>query len=479
MAERLIEARSIFFKPIQSLIFISVVFLSIFLLTTQYYLYALLPGLILLFLLLFSRYPQIVYYMIIFSIPFWAYRGLSETYKFLKIHWLLGFVLIIFIAFLFVFRKIDFLNFRSNLWPWFGILFVISLFSAFGSAYPEISYKNIFLLIVAYMFFAMNLLFLSREGFSKTLPRILILSVSLSACLGIIGYVFNIPFFVETVDTYYKRSIGGSLDPNNLSLMIIFTLPILVHWFSTSKRLVGKLFIILLFCINISGIIVTYSRGGALILSITLLLLIVVYAKKIKLRYLGFVALLVTILLFAVLSLIPSSYWERQKSAVDVQEDRAVARRISYLYVGWEAFKEHPIIGAGPGTFKEIYAGTYYALQFKRKEEEELTRHAHNTYLEHLVGTGIVGLTIFLIILWRALKNFHLAKKNYQLSGEKEMVSLISAYQISFISLIFYLFIFSEMYHKFLIVGLALSQVACNLSQERTAIPDGSIVLHH
>lgn len=454
-----------FSRPIEGILFLLVGGLSIILLTTQYYYYAVIPSLALLLLFLIARYPDIGYYAIVFVIPFAAFRGLSETYTYLRIHWILAFILIILIAFQLVFRKIDLKSFRSNLWPWFGFLFVSSLLSAFLSDFPEPSFTQIFLLIVAYMFFTINLASLSFDGFTKTLPKILILSVSLSALLGILGSVANIPLFVHPLSPpSFKRSIGGSLDPNNLSLMIIFTLPLLAHWFFSSKNISEKVFIAVVSLIDIIAIITTYSRGGAIILSLVLLLIFITHMKKLRPKHLGFLGLFIISALVAAAIMIPSGYWERQKSVTSAQEDKAIARRVSYLQVGWEIFKEHPITGAGPGTFKYLYESTDYARMFGA-ERDDLRRYAHNTYLEFLIGGGLLGLLLFLIIVLIAMKNFMMSRKNYISQGNQHMVSLINAYQISFVSLLIYLFIFSDMYHKYLLISLALSQVALNLSR--------------
>ena len=132
--------------------------------------------------------------------------------------------------------------------------------------------------------------------------------------------------------------------------------------------------------------------------------------------------------------------------------------------MGWDAFKQNPFLGSGPGTFRDIFSISNYARLFER-EGGTNRRFAHNTYLEVLVGTGFMGLLIFFLILWRALRNFHLARRYFQLFNNEEMVSMIRAYQLSFISLLIYLLMFSNTYHKYLLLSFALSQVALRLSR--------------
>jgi len=75
----------------------------------------------------------------------------------------------------------------------------------------------------------------------------------------------------------------------------------------------------------------------------------------------------------------------------------------------WETalkiFKDHPLLGSGPGTYEKLLytygpAGGY--------SEGNIHLHAHNTYLELLSEVGIIGLTAFLFIL---LKLFEMVLK--------------------------------------------------------------------
>lgn len=461
--------RTIYFNPIQSLIYVSLVLFTVFLLTTQYYLYALLPGLIILFLFILGHSPKLGYYLIVFFIPFGAYRGLSETYPFLRIHWLLALWLLILVTFQFIFQKKDFVKLRSNLWLWFLIFLVLNLVSALMSGYPSTSFESVFLLIVAYLFIALTMIFISTSrDFIRILPIILVISIAISSFLSVIGYVFNLSLFAEKIEGF-KRGTGGTFDPNNLSLMIIFSLPFLSHWFFISRKVLEKSLAILLIALNIVAIFFTYSRGGIIVLVITLIFIIIENLQRLRPKYFGFILLLAVISITMVSIFISPSYVRHLKRVTSPAEEKSIGLRTAQLDVGWEAFKKHPILGSGPGTYREFYAHSKYAYEFAPKIESiYFLRHkAHNVYLEILVGTGSLGLIIFIIILYIAIRNFTFAKKTFNLYGKKEIASLVGAYRLSFISLLIYLFIFSDVYHKYLLLSLALSQVALKLSQEQ------------
>jgi len=63
--------------------------------------------------------------------------------------------------------------------------------------------------------------------------------------------------------------------------------------------------------------------------------------------------------------------------------------RIQYWKASWEVFREHSILGVGPGNF----ADSYLAHRTPRGSE---TRYAHNDYVEVTVEQGLAGLVAYL-----------------------------------------------------------------------------------
>ena len=358
---------------------------------------------------------------------------------------------------------------QSNLWPWLILFFVINCISAIISDYRLTSLDNLRQLFVAYILFALTLIFIASKEFIRTLPKILIISISLSAFLAVIGYVFGIPFFAIHVGTEsLGRGTGAAGDPNYLAAMIVFGLPLLAHWFFLSRSLLEKIVVFLLFIINSIALLSTYSRSGAIAFTIIFIFVFVEHFKKFRPKYLGFVASLAIVTLIAVVFYVPRSYWERTRSISNITSeaaDTAIKRRVSYLYVGRDAFKENPIIGSGPGTFRDIYAGSRYSLQYPKEETDERRYPAHNSYIEVLVGSGMVGLVFFFFVVLVSLKNFHSAKKYFRFHGNKETSSLIGAYQLSLIALLVGFLFLSSVYIKYFWISLALSQVALRLSR--------------
>jgi O-antigen ligase len=451
-------------KPLEIFLFFLIVASSVFLLTTQYYYYAVIPGIAIIIFFLLGRYPQIGYYLIIFLIPFTTFRGLSESQDYLTISKFVGFWLIVVIFFYFLMHKRGAFNLKSNLWVWFIVFFVVSLISTFISDYTVTSVDNLRKLFVVYIIFAITLFFIGSKDSIKKLSVILIISITVSSLLSIIGYIFNISFFAIHVGTEsLTRGTGAAGDPNVLASTVVFVLPLLSYWFFSTHKLSEKSLVILLFVINTMAIIATYSRSGAIAFTVVLVLLFIENRKKLKPIFLGIVTSLALITIATTLILTPESYWERQKSVTEA-EDTAMKRRISYLYVGWDTFIEHPIIGSGPGTFREIYAKSDYALLYPSKDEPR--RVAHNTYVEVLTGTGILGFIFFFTILLYVFRNFFIAEKRSRFIGADSLFHMIRAYRLSTIALLISFLFLSSFDNKYLWIVFALSQVFINLSEK-------------
>ena len=204
-----------------------------------------------------------------------------------------------------------------------------------------------------------------------------------------------------------------------------------------------------------------------MILFICLVLLCIEHIRRFKPINLGIITSIVLVVVLLMIVIVPSSYWVRQETITNVETDDSIISRKSYISVGWDAIKENPIIGSGPGTFQEIYAGTGYAYErmLKMGKGTGLKRYAHNTYLETFVGRGALGLLFFLTILLIALRNFHVARKQFLLKEQIEMASIVGAYRISFVSMLIYFLFISDFDHHYLWISIAASQVALRLSK--------------
>jgi putative inorganic carbon (hco3(-)) transporter len=150
----------------------------------------------------------------------------------------------------------------------------------------------------------------------------------------------------------------------------------------------------------LSGMLLTYSRGAAVALAIVALAM--VGSGFIRVRHL----FLLVAVLGAIVVVAAPTYLERLASLSDVQSatsqdsaqaDGALRGRATENLAALNTFRDHPLVGVGPGQFFARYSQTYaneLDLRYLKT-----SRRAHNLYLEIAADTGVLGLAAFLAVV--------------------------------------------------------------------------------
>lgn len=439
------------------------------LLTTPYPVLALLPGLSLVAFIVLGRYTRIAFFVLVFMIPFDAFTELLAVYPTLTVSKFLGLGIVIVALFAILARKSWPPGFRSNLWPALLALVIVCFLSFLFSENRLTVLENFRKLFVAILFFGLTLLFVDSEKvFANIVLKLVVFSAAIGSLLSLAGSLCGISLFTMNVDPdpeTLSRAMGASTDPNMFSLMILFSIPLVVHLLFTAVTVRTRLFWGLLFLMEIATLVLTYSRSAAFVLVLLMIVLGIRYRHQLKPRYTGLVAAGVVVAVLAAALMVPSSYWERHKQALS-HEDTSIQRRLSYLAVGRDEFLSNPLLGSGLGTFEIAYANSKYAFTDPYDLWGQTARRAaHNMYLEILTGTGLLGLAAFLLIIGLAWRNFHQAAALSRAGGNVKLSAVILAYQFAFLAILIHLLSLSSFNHKYLWMSLALSQVALTLAQ--------------
>jgi len=422
---------------------------------TPYYKLALLvaPSLLLSVLFIFKRQEiNLFFYIIIFLIPFGEYRKVGG----INLPWILAFLVLMLAVLDIVMGKISLSNLKAKIWYYLLPMLMVNFIATVLSPFQETAIDAMKNWVAAYFFIALMLLLINERGVFKYLPAWIIASVSLGSILAVVAVYFGI-----WTDSFSKegRGTGGAPDPNNMCLMIIFALPMIVHYLIYAKTKLIRVTMFFLMLVNLMGIFSTNSRSGMLVAILVLGVMLIVGHWVVKAKSLK---VIIPILLSSVLIspfVVPEKALNRLMTLTAVHKDTSVERRSSYLDVGVRAYLKQPIIGYGPFTFQHLFAESREARKFQRNEGT-LLRQAHNTYLEILVGSGTLGFMLFLGVFIQAHLNFFKAKQLLLSVNMIEYRDLLNSFQISFIGLSIYLLVFSDPYHKDLLIMLPLSELA-------------------
>lgn len=198
-----------------------------------------------------------------------------------------------------------------------------------------------------------------------------------------------------------RAQMSGTYDPNDLAFIMVCSIPIMALLMVAER---GRLRYVLLpaLVLALLTIILTKSRGGFIAL---IAVGIIVLAKlPSRLPFLRPGLLLGGILAFALLA--PASYWERMAT---LWGDAPTAEQDAYLAGGlstarWEIWKtgvqlmlQNPFLGVGAGVFAIAEGMTHEGGKWSAP---------HNSFTQIGAELGLLGLALFIYLLYRAIRNY-------------------------------------------------------------------------
>lgn len=322
---------------------------------------------------------------------------------------------------------------KDDLYKYFFLFFLGGLVS-FAFA------KKISVSISVYLtYISLVILYIATRYFIKTEKNIYtVLNVLFIATIVSIAYLMIMmsdKIFIFTMDGY--RLTGGIGDSNEYASYILVLLPLSVYRAMNTGGLVRILYSAIAFILLVI-VIYTGSRGGLLGFLGVMLIFIQHYGVK-KLKYMVVVLLLLSVSAFFFL---PERYLERAATITshEKKEDSRDARIENYR-IAINMFLDRPVAGFGWSNFEFVSAdyGASHAMV------------VHNTYLEILVGGGLLSFIPFLLILinsWKRLKIKNEYKKNIR--------DLMVCLKASFVSILITSFFLTAGHKKILWFLLAL-----------------------
>lgn len=183
--------------------------------------------------------------------------------------------------------------------------------------------------------------------------------------------------------------VGIFANPNEVAYSLVILLP-LVAYLATSHGWFARLTLLGISCVYLAAIFVTFSRGGM----VGLLAVVALYAwrkRNIWLRA-GLIVAVAGGLVVA------GHYWTRNEDFSHVGNDLSFQQRIATSQVGLDMFVDHPWLGVGLGC--SVIAWPLYAPQGLYTTGALVT---HNTVIQVLGETGILGAVPFLLLIGVAL----------------------------------------------------------------------------
>ena len=233
---------------------------------------------------------------------------------------------------------------------------------------------------------------------------------ALSVLIGVAeGALSSSGTAVDTAVASEGRLQGGGGDPNYLAAGLVPALVLAGALIGQVRDPVARILLLVTMVTLTAGLAATQSRGGLVAAVVAGIVAVAVQRRRVAaVAAVALIALTAT----AWFASAPAA-WERV-----TDWDGGGTGRAELWTVGWRMFEDEPITGVGLNNFREEsqrYVREPGPLEFVHLIAER-PGVVHNSFLQQLAETGIVGLLLYLAAvgaclsaLWRAVKRFEAA----------------------------------------------------------------------
>ena len=339
----------------------------------------------------------------------------------------------------------------TSAFPWIVVFLLVQLISGIASTDAATAFDTIitFLLEGIGLYFLITNVVRSRQA----IIAIVWILLAIGAALGALS------FYQDSTGTYDNiylgfaqpseatvsvdetglgtvaqyRLAGNIGEKNRYAQIMLMLVPLgLFMAIGTKSRLQRILALAASGIISI-GVALTFSRGAAVGF-------VLLFGIMFLMGYLNWKHMLAVVLGAAIVLAAVPVYTERLAELVAVSEtvgstgidqaDGAIQSRVTEGLAALLAWADHPIIGVGPGEFPLYYRQYAEVVGIKVKAVD---REAHNLYLGMAAELGIIGLTVFLIIVGLTLRDLARARRAVR-ARDPMMADLATGFILSIVA---------------------------------------------
>jgi len=283
------------------------------------------------------------------------------------------------------------------------------------------------------------------------------------AAVGLFALVIAVPeLSPEGAQTDEAARLGGSLEnPNFLAAELLIAMLLAVGLIAVIRPVRWRWVLAGAGAVLAFGVLLTGSRGG-LIATVTAAAAALVLVRG---RRLQLVALLAGVGVVGVM-LAPSSLGSLDRLR---EFDAGGTGRVDLWTVAWEMAKDNPVQGVGLDNFQVEAPEKLLEVGALQRADliAETPKLVHNAYLTFLAETGIVGLSLFLLLVWTLLRATWSGARSLDKLGDKDLAALAGAILVAQVGALVALVFLSNPGNNPLWALFALGPVILTIAEHR------------
>ncbi|HKY05219.1 MAG TPA: O-antigen ligase family protein [Blastocatellia bacterium] len=221
-----------------------------------------------------------------------------------------------------------------------------------------------------------------------------------------------------------RVSVGGTYDVNDLALLFVITIPF-AFFMLKDATLPGRVLLIAGIALMLAGMVKTGSRGG--FLGLMLISALIFFRGSKQMRKYTLATMAVGVLLF--LCFAPKTYWDRISTIYNYKQDynfnmKEDNSRLMIWGTGIRIFLTYPVTGVGIAGFQHAH---------RKFAKTELTISPHNTFLQVATELGVLGLILFVWIIFTSIRTARAARRRARAGDiDPSLFWFASAVEVSF-----------------------------------------------
>ena len=313
-----------------------------------------------------------------------------------------GFVVIINILFIYaIFKQKKFEYFKKKFFIWFSLFYLVLIISSLSSENILYSLKSS-LPYFRHGIFALSIIYIidqNKDKFLNLFFKILLITFSILAFDGLFQYFMGFNIFglhhshPDRITSFFVQELKlGSFLARMMPIVIAFLI-----YFGTNKKSFIFLSVILIILVDI--LIFISMERSAFFLTMLSIVFILFFTKKYKLiRLLCFTASVIVIVTLTIKN-------EALKNRMFLHPIKALTQTIEKKHVltdvhdslyktSFKMFEQNKILGIGPKMYRKHSRDERYQVG-----SSSFNTHPHNTYIQLLAETGLIGFAIFILFV--------------------------------------------------------------------------------